>query len=77
MTKEQIRKEQARIREEVRDQELAITEHEVVIKTYEATIKGREVDIAKVRNKIAVLMREYEAFNLETPTKKAKAKNAK
>lgn len=73
MTKEQIRKGQSKIREEIRDQELAITEHETQIKRFELMVKEEDLAIAIIRNKVAVLMRNYEGLNLETP-KKAKAR---
>jgi hypothetical protein len=77
MTKEHITKEQARIREEISDLEIAITEHELEIKGSEIYIKCEEEEILKVRNKIAVLMRDYHGLKLEAPAKKAKVKNAK
>jgi hypothetical protein len=77
MTKEQITKEQARIREEISDLEIAITEHELGIKGSEIDIKVEEEAILKLRNQIAVLMRDYHGLKLEAPTKKAVAKNPK
>jgi hypothetical protein len=74
MTKEQIAKRQATIREEMADLEVAVTEHQLEIKSSEIYIKIEEEEILKIHNKRAVLVREYEGLNLETPTKKASVK---